>query len=263
MRVIVVSTTAGATRDRPSPAGRADPGRRRRRRERGHRAQGLRRDGRATRRAWSPACCCPMPRSWPGGRAPRPTCLPAPRSAASRSAGSPMPRAAADPRGVPRPPGARPTRRATPTSPGPGSPSGGRNWPRCSTSRRTSPITAVEVRGASDSPSTTLLAAWLQLQLQVPADLRARLRRARRPAASTASRWSGPAASIDLERTDGRTSPPSCSRPADARHLAAPAQSARLPRRRTAQARPRRPVRRGDPARARQLDASRPRWSGA
>jgi glucose-6-phosphate dehydrogenase assembly protein OpcA len=30
-------------------------------------------------------------------------------------------------------------------------------------------VTAVEVRGASDSPSTTMLAAWLQLQLQVPA----------------------------------------------------------------------------------------------
>ncbi|MEO6505030.1 MAG: glucose-6-phosphate dehydrogenase assembly protein OpcA [Terrimesophilobacter sp.] len=29
-------------------------------------------------------------------------------------------------------------------------------------------ISSVEVRGASDSPSTTLLAAWLQLQLQVP-----------------------------------------------------------------------------------------------
>lgn len=32
-------------------------------------------------------------------------------------------------------------------------------------------ITAVEVRGAADSPSTTLLAAWLQLQLQVPVKL--------------------------------------------------------------------------------------------
>lgn len=31
------------------------------------------------------------------------------------------------------------------------------------------PITAVEVHGAPDSPSTTLLAAWLQLQLKVPA----------------------------------------------------------------------------------------------
>jgi len=31
------------------------------------------------------------------------------------------------------------------------------------------PVTAIEVRGAADSPSTTLLAAWLQLQLQVPA----------------------------------------------------------------------------------------------
>jgi glucose-6-phosphate dehydrogenase assembly protein OpcA len=31
------------------------------------------------------------------------------------------------------------------------------------------PITAIEVYGASDSPSTTLLAAWLQLQLKVPA----------------------------------------------------------------------------------------------
>ena len=32
------------------------------------------------------------------------------------------------------------------------------------------PITAVEVSGAADSPSTTLLAAWLQLALQVPVD---------------------------------------------------------------------------------------------
>jgi glucose-6-phosphate dehydrogenase assembly protein OpcA len=31
-------------------------------------------------------------------------------------------------------------------------------------------ITAVSVSGAKDSPSTTLLAAWLQLQLQVPVD---------------------------------------------------------------------------------------------
>ncbi|MDJ0322761.1 glucose-6-phosphate dehydrogenase assembly protein OpcA [Cryobacterium sp. PH31-AA6] len=30
------------------------------------------------------------------------------------------------------------------------------------------PVTAVEVSGAADSPSTALLAAWLQLQLQVP-----------------------------------------------------------------------------------------------
>lgn len=33
------------------------------------------------------------------------------------------------------------------------------------------PITAVEVSGAADSPSTALLAAWLQLQLEVPVDL--------------------------------------------------------------------------------------------
>jgi glucose-6-phosphate dehydrogenase assembly protein OpcA len=33
------------------------------------------------------------------------------------------------------------------------------------------PITAVEVHGAADSPSTSLLAAWLQLQLDVPAKL--------------------------------------------------------------------------------------------
>jgi len=32
------------------------------------------------------------------------------------------------------------------------------------------PVTAVEVHGASDSPSTVLLAAWLGLQLQVPVD---------------------------------------------------------------------------------------------
>jgi glucose-6-phosphate dehydrogenase assembly protein OpcA len=33
------------------------------------------------------------------------------------------------------------------------------------------PITAVAVTGAADSPSTTLLAAWLQLALQVPVEL--------------------------------------------------------------------------------------------
>jgi len=32
------------------------------------------------------------------------------------------------------------------------------------------PVTAVEVSGAADSPSTLLLAAWLRLQLQVPVD---------------------------------------------------------------------------------------------
>ena len=32
------------------------------------------------------------------------------------------------------------------------------------------PITAVQVKGSSDSPSTLLLAAWLQLQLQVPVE---------------------------------------------------------------------------------------------
>jgi glucose-6-phosphate dehydrogenase assembly protein OpcA len=32
-------------------------------------------------------------------------------------------------------------------------------------------ITAIEVSGAADSPSTALLAAWLQLQLEVPVDL--------------------------------------------------------------------------------------------
>jgi len=33
------------------------------------------------------------------------------------------------------------------------------------------PVTGVEVHGAADSPSTALLAAWLQLQLQVPVKL--------------------------------------------------------------------------------------------
>jgi glucose-6-phosphate dehydrogenase assembly protein OpcA len=33
------------------------------------------------------------------------------------------------------------------------------------------PVTAVEVNGAADSPSTALLAAWLQLQLEVSVDL--------------------------------------------------------------------------------------------
>jgi len=34
------------------------------------------------------------------------------------------------------------------------------------------PVTGVEVHGAADSPSTVLLAAWLQLQLKVPVGLR-------------------------------------------------------------------------------------------
>ena len=34
------------------------------------------------------------------------------------------------------------------------------------------PVTAVEVNGSADSPSTALLAAWLQLQLEVPDDLK-------------------------------------------------------------------------------------------
>ena len=60
---------------------------------------------------------------------------------------------------------------ATRTSRGPGSPCGAPSWPPYSTSRHTSPVTAVEVHGAADSPSTVLLAAWLQLQLKVPVTL--------------------------------------------------------------------------------------------
>ena len=59
-----------ASAGRPA-ARRADPGRRRRGRQRGHRAARLRPARRRGPGAWSCRCCCPTPRSWRGGRARR------------------------------------------------------------------------------------------------------------------------------------------------------------------------------------------------
>ncbi|WP_166864361.1 glucose-6-phosphate dehydrogenase assembly protein OpcA [Salinibacterium sp. ZJ70] len=55
-----------------------------------------------------------------------------------------------------------------------------------------SPVTAVTVRGAADSPSTELLAAWLSLQLQVPVTLEV-----------TADRGSSGIHGVTLERPTG------------------------------------------------------------
>jgi glucose-6-phosphate dehydrogenase assembly protein OpcA len=55
------------------------------------------------------------------------------------------------------------------------------------------PVTRVEVHGAADSPSTVLLAAWLQLQLQVDCDLEI----------STKSHGSSGIQGVRLERDSG------------------------------------------------------------
>ena len=57
------------------------------------------------------------------------------------------------------------------------------------------PVTAVEVRGASDSPSTALLAAWLGLKLEVPVDWKY----------LPAEEWAGGIKSVRLVRAGGDT----------------------------------------------------------
>lgn len=57
------------------------------------------------------------------------------------------------------------------------------------------PVTAVEVRGAGDSPSTVLLAAWLGLKLKVPVDY----------AYLPADEWSSGIKSVRLTRPSGDT----------------------------------------------------------
>lgn len=57
------------------------------------------------------------------------------------------------------------------------------------------PVTAVEVRGAADSPSTALLAAWLGLKLKVPVDY----------AYLPADEWSSGIKSVRLTRPSGDT----------------------------------------------------------
>ncbi len=57
------------------------------------------------------------------------------------------------------------------------------------------PVTGVEVLGASDSPSTALLAAWLRLKLDVPVRWRY----------LTADEWASGIKSVRLERASGET----------------------------------------------------------
>ncbi|MGP3534942.1 glucose-6-phosphate dehydrogenase assembly protein OpcA [Microbacterium sp. RD1] len=57
------------------------------------------------------------------------------------------------------------------------------------------PVTAVEVRGAADSPSTVLLAAWLRLKLGVPVD----------SAYLPADEWASGIKSVRLTRSSGDT----------------------------------------------------------
>jgi glucose-6-phosphate dehydrogenase assembly protein OpcA len=57
------------------------------------------------------------------------------------------------------------------------------------------PVTAVQVRGAADSPSTALLAAWLRLKLAVPVDYEY----------LTADEWGGGIKSVRLTRASGET----------------------------------------------------------
>lgn len=56
------------------------------------------------------------------------------------------------------------------------------------------PVTSVKVRGAADSPSTALLAAWLRLALDVPVDW----------AYLPAEEWPHGIASVTLERASGQ-----------------------------------------------------------
>ncbi len=57
------------------------------------------------------------------------------------------------------------------------------------------PVTAVEVRGAADSPSTALLAAWLRLKLDVPVEYHY----------LDADEWGGGIKSVRLTRPSGDT----------------------------------------------------------
>ncbi|MDQ1084397.1 MULTISPECIES: glucose-6-phosphate dehydrogenase assembly protein OpcA [Microbacterium] len=57
------------------------------------------------------------------------------------------------------------------------------------------PVTAIEVRGASDSPSTALLAAWLGMKLDAPVDY----------AYLPADEWSSGIKSVRLTRASGDT----------------------------------------------------------
>jgi glucose-6-phosphate dehydrogenase assembly protein OpcA len=62
------------------------------------------------------------------------------------------------------------------------------------------PVTAIEVHGAADSPSTVLLAAWLQMQLKVPVALEV-TRKAHGSSGIQGVKLHRKSGAIDLERT--------------------------------------------------------------
>jgi glucose-6-phosphate dehydrogenase assembly protein OpcA len=62
------------------------------------------------------------------------------------------------------------------------------------------PVTAIEVHGAADSPSTVLLAAWLQMQLKVPVALEV-TRKAHGSSGIQGVKLHRKSGVIDLERT--------------------------------------------------------------
>ena len=105
-----------------------------------------------------------------------------------------------------------------------------------------SPVTAVAVEGASDSPSTVLLAAWLTLALDAPVTIVADPGRHRHPARpADPARRRHPALPARAHR--GGTDPARPARPAD---LPAAPQPQGLPGRRTPPPRSGRSLRRSD-----------------
>ena len=103
------------------------------------------------------------------------------------------------------------------------------------------PVTAVRVRGASDSPSTALLAAWLRLALDVPVDW----------AYLEPEEWPHGIKSVTLVRAERRGAArapelgrgdPHAARPAEPRPRLPPPHAARVPRRGAPAPRSGRPV---------------------
>ena len=146
------------------------------------------------------AAACPTPRSWSGGRAPRPTTSPA------DPVGRLAQRRITDAAGV-DPPGARAASRAraatppaTPTWPGPASRRGAPCWPSALDQPFERDHRARASSAQRSNPSGLLLASWLQ---HVPrrAGRRARQPRAR---ASPGSRSHTEGGDISITRPDGR-----------------------------------------------------------
>ena len=238
MRVIVVSSDPDELPDAEARLDARDPRRRRRRRERGHRPARLRRRRAATRRASSWACCCRTPRSSPGGPEAAPA-VPG-ESALGRIAQ----RRITDASTAARPAGIRSTALARSYTPG----DTDFAWTRLTLWRAQlaavldqppyEPITGVQVTGAIDSPSTTLLAAWLRLQLDAPTTYELTpvdARFARHPRRAPRARRPAPSSSCATSPASRRCA----SRASRARRRAPPPQPPRLPRRRTAPPRPR------------------------